>query len=296
METNSNGPMTTTVILGAGGQLGQEFCSILGGEATALKRAQADLTSHGAVRAALVKCRPDVVINCAAFNLVERAESEPEAAFAVNAWGVGNLAAVCRDLNCLLVHFSTDYVFGLEESRRVPYTEADPPGPINVYGLSKLAGEYLVRFSCPRHFVIRTCGLYGFRGTGGKGVNFVETMLRRASHGKSIQVVQDQTCTPNYTADVAAAALALVQTGRYGLYHVTNAGSCSWYEFARAIFELAGINADLSPTTSQERGPGVLRPRYSVLAGNAYQAVGLPPLRPWQEALASYLRERPPRN
>src|SRR5262249_8549339 len=171
---------------------------------------------------ALLQVRPKVVVNCAAYNFVDKAESEPLAAFAVNAWGVRALAQICRDLDCSLVHFSTDYVFGLDTARGSPYRETDAPGPASVYGLSKLAGEYLVRFICPKHFVIRTCGLYGVWGSGGKGGNFVETMLRLAGQGKPLRVVADQQCTPSYTVDIASAAAALIQTERFGLYHLTN--------------------------------------------------------------------------
>src|SRR5262249_38294899 len=205
-------------------------------------------------------------------NFVDRAEAEPPAAFAVNAWGVRDLALACRDLDCALAHFSTDYVFGLDEARRVPYAEGDAPGPVSVYGLSKLTGEYLVRSLAPRHFVSRTCGLYGVWGSGGKGGNFVETMLRLASQGKPLRVVADQVCTPSSTADVAEAALALVRTGRYGLYHLRNEGSCSWYEFARGIFELAGGRAGLTPISSPAFLAAAPRPGHSVLGVGAPEA------------------------
>jgi dTDP-4-dehydrorhamnose reductase len=279
-------------VLGSAGQLGRDLCPRLAGEVVPLTRAEADLTRPDLLRAALTELRPDAVVNCAAYNFVDRAESEPEAAFAVNAWGVRALAAMCRDLGCVLVHFSTDHVFGLDETRQTPYAETDAPGPISVYGLSKLAGEYLVRALCPRHFVIRTCGLYGVWGSGGKGGNFVETMLRVAAQGKPLRVVADQTCTPSYTVDVATAVAALATTGRYGLYHLTSAGSCSWHEFARTIFELSGVKADLTAITSAEYGAAARRPTYSVLSAGAYEALGLPPLRPWREALADYLEER----
>jgi dTDP-4-dehydrorhamnose reductase len=244
------------------------------------------------LRTHLTQLRPDVVINCAAYNFVDKAETEPDAAFAVNAWGPRSLAMVCRDLDCTLVHFSTDYVFGLDEARHTPYTEADAPGPLGVYGLSKLAGEYLVRSICPKHYVIRTCGLYGVWGSGGKGGNFVETMLRVAGQGKPLKVVGDQVLTPSYTVDVANAAAALIGTGRYGLYHLTNAGECAWFEFARTIFELAGVKADLSTTTTKEFGAPARRPGYSVLATEKYRGLGLPGIRAWREALGSYLEER----
>jgi dTDP-4-dehydrorhamnose reductase len=279
-------------VLGVAGQLGRDLAPLLSGEVIPLARDRADLTRPESLRAALAEVCPDVVINCAAYNFVDRAEVEPPAAFAANAWGVRDLANLCREQSCVLVHFSTDYVFGLDEGRRTPWAERDAPGPVSVYGLSKLAGEYLVRALCPRHLVLRTCGLYGIWGSGGKGGNFVETMLRVAGQGKQLRVVADQVCTPSYTADVAAATVGLLQTGRYGLFHVTNAGSCTWYEFACAIFEQAGVAADVTPITSAEYGAPARRPAYSVLEPAACRGLGLAPLRPWREALAAYLDER----
>ncbi len=279
-------------VLGAAGQLGRDLCPRLPGEVVSLARDRADLTRPEAARAALDEAAPDVVINCAAYNFVDKAEAEPPAAFAVNAWGVRDLALWCRDRGRLLVHFSTDYVFGLDESRLTPWAEADAPGPVSVYGLSKLAGEYLVRSTCPAHLVVRTCGLYGVWGSGGKGGNFVETMLRRAAAGKPLRVVADQVCTPSYTADVADATVALLAAGCQGLFHVTNAGACSWHEFTAAAFELAGVAADLTAITSREFGAPARRPAYSVLAPRALTSAGLAPLRPWREALAAYLGER----
>jgi len=274
-------------VLGARGQLGRDLCPRLDGEVVALGREQIDLAKPDTIRPALEAIRADGVINCAAYNFVDKAESEPEAAFAVNAWGVRALATACRDLGCTLVHFSTDYVFGLEEGRNTPYQEDDAPGPVSVYGLSKLAGEYLVRSICPKHFVIRTCGLYGVWGSGGKGGNFVETMLRVAGQGKPLRVVADQICTPTYTVDLAVATASLIQTNRYGLAHLTSCGQTNWHEFARTIFELGGVKADLTPITTSEFGAAARRPACSVLGS----AKG-PPLRPWREALAAYLEER----
>jgi dTDP-4-dehydrorhamnose reductase len=281
-----------SAVLGAAGQLGRDLCPRLGGEVVPLTRSQVDVSKPDTSSAVLHELRPDVVVNCAAYNFVDRAETEPEAAFAVNSWGVRSLAGACRDLGCVLVHFSSDYVFGLEEFRCLPYGEAEAPGPVSVYGLSKLAGEYLVRSLCPRHFVIRTCGLYGIWGSGGKGGNFIETMLRLAAQGKPIRVVNDQVCTPSYTVDVAAAAAALLQTNRFGLYHITNAGSCTWHELARTVFQSAGVRADLTPITSKEYGAAARRPDFSVLSTEKYGALGLPPLRSWQAAVEAYLRER----
>jgi dTDP-4-dehydrorhamnose reductase len=281
-----------TVVLGAPGQLGRDLAPRLAGEVVPLGRADVDLTDTNALRGPITALRPDVVINCAAYNFVDRAEAEPSAALAVNAWAVRELAAVCRDLDATLVHFSTDYVFGLDAARTAPLTEGDPPGPVSVYGLSKLAGEYLVRATCPKHFVVRTCGLYGVWGTGGKGGNFVETMLRLAAQAKPLRVVNDQRCTPSFTADVAAATAALLPTGAFGLYHVTSAGDCTWYEFAREIFRAAGVRADLTPITSAEFGAPARRPAYSVLSNEKLRAVGVTPPRTWTEAIAAYLEDR----
>jgi dTDP-4-dehydrorhamnose reductase len=205
---------------------------------------------------------------------------------------VRDLATICRDLAVLLVHFSTDYVFGLDETRRTSWRENDTPGPVSVYGVTKLAGEYLVRAVCPRHLIVRTCGLYGVWGSGGKGGNFVETMLRKGSQGQELRVVADQECTPSYTVDVATATVALLGASRTGVFHVTNGGSCSWHDFARAIFDLAGLKPNLTPITSSEYGAAARRPAYSVLSNEAFTGASLTPLRPWREALAAYLRER----
>ena len=281
-----------TVVLGAPGQLGRDLCPRLAGTVVPWGRADADLTDAAGLRAKLTALRPDVVVNCAAYNFVDKAEAEPAAAFAVNAWAVRDLAAICRDLNGALVHFSTDYVFGLDGGRTTAYAETDAPGPVSVYGLSKLAGEYLVRSTCPKHFVVRTCGLYGVWGSGGKGGNFVETMLRLAGQGKALRVVNDQRCTPSFTADVAAATAALIRTTAYGLYHVTSAGDCTWYELAKEAFRLAGVTADISPTTSAEYGAAARRPAYSVLSNEQLRTAGVAPPRAWADALAAYMQER----
>jgi dTDP-4-dehydrorhamnose reductase len=236
-----------------------------------------------------------VVVNCAAYNFVDRAEQELDSAFAVNAWAVRSLGQWCGQHDRVLVHFSTDHVFGLDATRNTPWLESDPPGPVSVYGLSKLTGEYFARALCPRHLVIRTCGLYGHHGSGGKGTNFVETMLRVAGQGRPLRVVADQMCTPSATREVARSSVALLEallsTRTAGVFHLTNEGQCSWYEFAAAIFELAGLPADLTPISSAAYGAAARRPAYSVLANTAARRLGVA-LFPWREALAGYLRER----
>ncbi len=278
-------------VLGAAGQLGRDLCSRLSADVVPLTRSEIDLTRLGNIPSTIAALRVDALINCAAYNLVDNAESDHEAAFAVNAWGVRALALACRTEKVKLVHFSTDYVFGLDNTS-TPFTENDPPGPVSVYGLSKLVGEYLVRSIAPDALVIRTCGLYGVWGSGGKGGNFVETMLRLAGQGKAIPVVDDQRCTPSYTVDVAEATKLLLGSGACGLFHVTNAGSCTWYEFAQEIFHQAKLTPHLTKTTSEAYGRPARRPPFSVLSTEKFISRVNLPLRSWQEALAAYLIER----
>jgi dTDP-4-dehydrorhamnose reductase len=276
-------------IVGAGGQLGQELAGVLPGEIVGLRRADADLTRPDSLAVVLSEIRADIIINCAAYNFVDRAEDEPDLAMAVNAGGVRALATICRDLGSVLVHFSTDYVFGADTSRRTPYTEADAPDPVSVYARSKRAGEDFVRTVCEQYFVIRTCGLYGTRGQGGKGGNFVEAIRKRGTSGPPLRVVNDQRCTPTATADLARAVMALVGTEAYGLYHITNAGSCTWFEFAQAIVREAGLDAQVTPIASADYAAKAERPAYSVLDCSKYARLGLAPMRPWPEALRDYL-------
>lgn len=279
-------------VLGSQGQLGRDLCPRLPGEVVPLTRTDIDLTRPDTIAPALAAHRPAVLVNCAAYNFVDRAETEPDTAFAANAWGVRELAKACAAVGCKLVHFSTDYVFGLDAARTTPFTEDDPPGPVGVYGLSKLAGEYVVRSTLADHLVIRTCGLYGVWGSGGKGGNFVETMLRVAGQGKPLRVVADQHCTPSYTADVADATAGLIRAGATGLFHVTSGGSCSWHELAAEIFRQSGVRADLTPITSEEFAAPARRPPYSVLSNTKLAAAGVTPPREWRAALAAYLAER----
>jgi dTDP-4-dehydrorhamnose reductase len=280
------------VVVGAAGQLGRDLTPRLSGEVLAWNRTQLDLEQPQTIHAALEAAKPQVVINSAAYNLVDKAEADPDAAFRVNAWGLRELARSCNTLKIKLVHVSTDYVFGLDETRNTPFTETDAPGPVSVYGLSKLAGEYLVRTIAEDHLVIRTCGLYGVWGSGGKGGNFVETMLRIAGQGKPLRVVNDQLCTPTYTADLATTIEELIRVDAKGLFQVTNSGAMTWHDFAAEIFRQAGVTANLTPITSLEFNAPARRPLYSVLSGEKLKSVGLPLLRPWQEAIAAYLAER----
>lgn len=280
-----------TLLLGGGGQLASEVLRLWPPESVlALGHAALDVTDREAVRSTVLRLRPQLVINTAAYHRVDECEERVEEAFRVNAYGAKNVADACREGGAALVFISTDYVFSGDKG--APYAEEDPVGPVNVYGVSKVAGEQLVRYACPRHFIVRSSGLYGVAGASGKGGNFVETMLRRAREGQPIRVVADQVLSPTSAADLAAKLYELTQTGRYGTYHVTNGGWCSWYEFAGAIFEEAGLRPALSPTTAAEFGAAARRPAFSALENGALRRLGLAPLRPWREALVDYLRAK----
>jgi dTDP-4-dehydrorhamnose reductase len=249
-----------------------------------------DIGDEAAVRRVLGELRPDVVVNTAAFHNVPRCETEPERAYELNAVAPRRLARVCTELGARLVHVSTDYVF--DGAKRAPYVETDRPMPLNVYGVSKLAGEHEVLACAGPHQVVRSSGLYGIRPCRAKGGNFIDTMYRVAAQQPEVRVVDDEILTPTFTADLAAQIRVLALGGGPGLYHATNQGSCSWYEFARAIFELGGIGTPLTATSVQEHAAPVRRPIYSVLENAALAAAGLDRMRPWGEALADYMRRR----
>jgi dTDP-4-dehydrorhamnose reductase len=280
------------LLIGGLGQLGTDFRHLLGGhDVTSVDKEEVDVTDRSQVESLLDAAGPELVINCTAFNRVDEAEDCPEPAFAVNTHAVQNIARACRRSDTRLLHFSTDYVFDSPERR--PLTEADLPTPSSVYGLSKLAGEHMARLAWDKSWVVRTCGLYGHAGSREKGTNFVETMLRLADSGKPLKVVNDQHCTPTSTMDLARASIELIEAGApYGLYHLTNSGECTWYEFARVIFELAGKSPELHPVGSGEFPVRARRPTYSVLDNLAFRAAGFADMRPWQAALAEYIHTR----
>ena len=279
------------MIIGAGGQLGSELVNMVQEDIVIpLTRHDLEMTDYRQVNDVISSNTPDIVINTTAYHRVDDCEDNVEKAFSVNAFAVRTLSKICAEMNATLVHFSTDYVFGGE--KRVPYMENDIPNPLSVYAASKLAGEYFTRNICRRHFVVRTCGLYGAKGISGKGGNFVEMMLRLAREQKPIKVVADQVVTPTFAKELAVSISKLIRTREYGLYHITNDGGCSWYEFAKAIFDLTGIRADLSPVTAEEFGAKARRPAYSVLENRNLRALGIDNMRPWKEALKEYLMEK----
>ena len=279
------------LLTGGGGQLASYLAQQLPADSTvALTRAELDVTDATAVERAFAEHAPAVVINTAAFNHVDMAETEFARAFGVNAKGPLNLARACAAAGATLVHVSTDYVFGGQTARE-PLAEDALPAPLSVYGASKLAGEHLVRGTGVRHLIVRTCGLYGSRGSAVKGGNFVRTMLRLAREGRDLRVVNDQHCTPSYARDVAGAIIDLIQADARGAFHVVNDGACTWFEFAQEIFAAAGLQPSLTPVTTAEYPTPARRPPYSVLSTARMVAARGRPLRSWRAAVRAYLAE-----
>lgn len=242
-----------------------------------------DLTNQAAVDAYVDDCRPDIIINCAAMTAVDLCESEQDKAYRMNAFGPKYLAEAAQKNGAKLVHISTDYVFDGRNDK--PYTEEDTPNPISVYGKSKLAGEEFVRQLCQRHFIIRVAWLYG------EGRNFIKTMLSLAKNNNIIRVVADQYGTPTSAYEVAKVIIYLMETDDYGIYHATCEGYTSWYDFAVAIFDEAGIEADIEPIPSSEYPTPAKRPAYSVLDNKALKERHGYIMPDWKDALHAYMAE-----
>jgi dTDP-4-dehydrorhamnose reductase len=281
------------LVFGGWGQLGSDLATLAEGrhELVRPRHSDADVTDPDTIEGMVAEHLPDVAVNLAAFHKVELCEEDPQRSFAVNAVGALNVARAARANGARCVFVSTDYVFDGDNPNG--YTEDDAVAPLNVYGVSKAAGERLVVLACPDSLVVRGSGMFGHAGSAGKGGNFIETMLAKASAGEAISVVDDQVFSPTATHDLAERILLLLERQvPPGTYHAANSGSCSWYELARKTFELAGVQADLSPRPAGEQP--VRRPRSSILLDTRAAGLGLPPVRPWEEGLRWYLEARAP--
>lgn len=281
------------VIVGAGGQLGSDLAEVLQQsreEVVPLTRQDLDITDSRAVREKLKQLAPDVILNCSVFHPVDECENHPANSFAVNAIAVRDLGLVANEIHAAMVHFSSDYVFDGQLGR--PYTEADPTTPASVFGVSKVAGEQLLRQVLPSHYIIRTSGLYGLVGSRVKRGNFVETMLRLGAQNGRVRVVNDLRMAQTSTRNVAKQVLALIQTEHYGTYHASDHGDYSWYEFAVKIFEFSGMKVDVTPVSWREMPAVAPRPPYSVLQNISLEKLGLDQMQSIDVALQSYLRAR----
>jgi dTDP-4-dehydrorhamnose reductase len=276
------------LVAGAGGQLGQALVACLGPElAWSGAREALDVRDGAAVARVVESVRPDVVFNAAAYNAVDGAETDPGGALAVNAAGPAHLARAARSVGAVVVHVSSDYVFDGTLGR--PYVEDDRPAPLSQYGVSKLAGELAVAAATPEHLVVRTSAVFGGGGSRAKGGSFVERMLARARAGQPLRVVSDQVLSPTYAPDLATALVTLVARGVRGLFHVTNAGECSWHALACAALEIAGVEHEVEPVGAAAFGAPARRPAYSALANARWAGLGLAPQRPWRAALREFL-------
>jgi dTDP-4-dehydrorhamnose reductase len=287
--------MIRVALIGADGQLGTDINNYFkkqGVEVVGLIGLKdIDICNYVESRNTLKKIRPGIVINTAAFNEVDRCEDDAMPAFNVNVVGVRNLALICREIDVPLMHFSTDYVF--DGKKNTPYTEDDCPAPLSMYGISKLAGEYVLRYIFDKYYIARLSGLYGRTGSVGKGsTNFVEQVIKMAETRKEMKVVNDQVLTPTSTVDAAEKIFELMQTEKYGIYHMTNTGSCSWYEFACEIAKLMKLDIKIIPVTTEQFGAKARRPHYSVLDNLHLREIGLADMRCWKEALRDYIKEK----
>jgi dTDP-4-dehydrorhamnose reductase len=279
------------LLLGARSQLGHDILRLWSGdEITALGHAECDVTDAETVRRAVAAGRPELVVSLAASHRVDDVERDPAEALRVNAYGAWCVARAAAEAGSGVMWVSTDYVFGGDGGE--PYTEDDCAAPVNAYGASKASGERLVALANPRYVIVRSSGLYGVAGPSGKGGNFVDTMLRLAHEGKPLRVVADQVLGPTATADLALAMRDVAGSGFAGTVHITNQGAISWHDFAALTFKLCGVQANLSPTTSEEYGALARRPAYSVLANRRLSSLGIAQPQPVEDALHAYLREK----
>ena len=291
-------PISRAVIVGGQGALAGALANAAPAEVElrSASRADLDICDFAAVRAYLENAKPDVVLNGAAYNAVDRAQNEGAAdAIAINATGVAALATACRDLEIPLLHFSSDFVFDGYQS--APYVETDATGPLSIYGASKLCGENIALTTSSRNLAIRVCRLFGptiENGSGSArkpGGNFPLLMLRLARERGSVKVVDDQIGSPSYTPDLARGVWQLLEQGASGLFHLSNAGEVSFADYAAEIFQIAGVECQVERISSTQYNAPAARPLYSTLSNDKAIAAGITPLRHWREALREFLAD-----
>lgn len=275
------------LVTGVSGQLGHDLAielSARGHAVTGVSSKELDLTDTMAIRTYLTKLRPDAVMLCAAYTAVDKAEDDVESCFAVNSNGAEAVAAACAELGCKLLYISTDYVFSGEGEK--PWEPDDLPDPVNTYGKSKYYGEKAIRAAVANHFIVRISWLYGINGR-----NFVKTMLHLGAEKERINVVCDQIGSPTYSKDLSVLLSDMIVTDKYGTYHATNEGYCSWFDFACAIMKKAGLSAAVIPVPSSKYPTRAKRPRNSRLSKTKLTECGFNRLPPWEDALDRFLRE-----
>ncbi len=286
--SNFRGPVA---IIGGNGQLGTDLNAEFlrrGVETRSLTHADIQIENSDSVRALLSSIRPSAVVNCAAFHVVPKCEELPDDAWRVNSLGALHVARAAADIGAVNVFVSTDYVF--DGAQRTPYLEGDRPNPLNVYGVTKLAGEHFTLATGDQGVVVRVSGIYGAVPSRSKGGNFITTMLKAAKERPEVKVVNDEFLTPTPTKSIAVGISDLLEAGGRGVFHMSCEGECSWYDFARVIFDELSLKTPLIPASVKDFPPTVRRPHYSVLENGRMRELGLAPLPPWREALVAFLR------
>lgn len=281
------------IVFGSGGQLGVELCNELqrrGWTVVKFDRKALDITDPAAVEAAFAKENPGVVINAAAYNQVDIAEKDPAAAYEVNALAVRNLAVACRQSGARFVHYSTDYVF--DGTKGSPYVETDAPHPIGAYAVSKLAGELYAQAYLNNPLILRVSGVFGPGGMFTPRGNFPELMLRLAASNSPIRVVADHFASPTYAPAIAERSLDLVEKEIGGLFHLGGGEAISWFEYARMIFDAAGVSPSLTPTDEGEYKTAARRPKFSALDNGKLHQAGIRPMPALKTAVADYMEAR----
>ena len=281
------------VMVGSNGQVGSDLARVLRDshpDFVALTRSDVDITENLTLSDKLGKYSPEMIINCSVYHPVDECETNPDRSFAVNAIAVRDLALAARNLHASLVHFSSDFVFDGEQGH--PYSEEDNVSPLSVFGISKVAGEQLLRAVLPNHFIIRTSGLYGLTGSRVKRGNFVETMLRLGKQNGEVRVVNDLRMAQTSTWNLAKQVLSLIRTENYGTYHASDHGDYSWYEFARKIFDYSRMSVNVTPVSWRDMPSVAPRPKYSVLENRRLKNLGLDQMQPIDTALQAYLESR----
>ena len=281
------------IVIGANGQLGCDVCTAFadsGYEVIQLNHDAVEIADIDSTRTRLKQANADVIVNTAAMHNVDTCEAEPARAFAVNGIGARNLAILGNELDFVLFHMSTDYIF--DGAKRTPYVETDRPMPLNVYGNTKLAGEHFVQTIAKRYFILRVSGLYGTNPCRAKGGNnFVNLMLKLAKERDEVRVVDDEVLTPTFTEDIARQIISMSSIDDYGLYHATAQGSCSWHKFAAKIFELSKAKVKLSVADAGEFPMKVSRPKYSVLENDKLKSLNLDTMPNWEDGLRRYMEK-----
>ena len=283
----------TAVVFGNAGQLGVELMRVFGERGYRVEgfdRDVVDVSDPAAVEATLARIDPALVINAAAYNMVDVAEREPAAAFQANGLAVRNIALACRQVDAHLVHYSTDYVFDGNAGR--PYTEQDKPHPLGAYAVSKYAGELYAEAYLDHPLIIRTSGVFGPGGRYTARGNFIELMLRLAAGTQPIRVVEDHVASPTYAPALAERTAQLVERNATGVFHVGGGAPVSWFEYARLIFKVAGLTPELRPTSEREYRTDARRPKFSALSNGKMEAFGIQPMPSMEEAVTDYFVRR----